>query len=322
MKKIITLAISFLMTFANAQVQYCYNFNDGTANNSCGTTNNGTYIGPWAGLGTDRFGNANYAYYCGASASGGVNCGDISILNSDTSFTIAGWVQMITASNPNSNRYIFSKGGLALYLPQLSNYMTLTIGGQTYSGSTLGIAANYYNNPATNGFRFFAVTRQGSDLKVYTANDVYPLTYTGAAPSSSGSNFTIGYNTDMKADDILITNVAFSDTQIDSLKNLPNPFTPTPTPFAHVGYSFDKSDARNDLGTNNWGVINGATLTTDRFGNANKAFTFNGSTNQSINFGDVELLNNTDEYSISMWFSQDQLNVTAAGIWNKSKILA
>jgi hypothetical protein len=129
---------------------YCYKFDDGTPNNSCGTTNNGTYIGPWAGLGNDRFGNVNTAYYCGASASGGVECGDIDILNQAEDFTIAGWAQLMTSSNPNTNRYIFSKGPFALYLPTSSNAMVLSVNGITYNvNNGFGPAGNLFS-PANN----------------------------------------------------------------------------------------------------------------------------------------------------------------------------
>jgi Concanavalin A-like lectin/glucanases superfamily/Secretion system C-terminal sorting domain len=212
---------------------FCYDFNNGTPNNGCGATNNGTYIGVWAGLGSDRFGNANKAYYCGASASGGVNCGDISLLNDDNDFTVAGWAQLVTTSNPNSNRYIFNKGGLALYLQQLTNKMVLTIGGQTFTtpGFSL-LGTDFSGSAAANGFVFFALTRKGSNLKLITKKQGavnggvnIPMNYTGGAPSSAGSNFTIGLNSDMKADDIWIVNRNLSPVQLDSLYNLSNPCT-------------------------------------------------------------------------------------------------
>ncbi len=93
----------------------------------------------------------------------------------------------------------------------------------------------------------------------------------------------------------------------------------TPPPALRVAYSFNSGNANNDLGTNNNGTVTGATLTTDRFGNPNKAYAFNGGTTQNINVGDVTALNNTPAYSISMWFSQANPNATAGGLWNKSK---
>jgi hypothetical protein len=44
------------------------------------------------------------------------------------------------------------------------------------------------------------------------------------------------------------------------------------------------------------GIVNGATLTTDRFGNANKAYSFNGSSN-SITVNDANSLDLIDNFS-------------------------
>ena len=61
-------------------------------------------------------------------------------------------------------------------------------------------------------------------------------------------------------------------------------------------------NANDESGNANNGTVNGATLTTDRFGNANSAYSFNGSTDyinitnyQSFNFG-------INSFSISSWF--------------------
>src|SRR6185369_7798425 len=43
-----------------------------------------------------------------------------------------------------------------------------------------------------------------------------------------------------------------------------------------ASYSFS-GNARDESGNGNDGVVHGATLTTDRFGNSNSAYTFNGS---------------------------------------------
>lgn len=213
---------------------YCYKFDDGSPNNSCGTTNNGTYIGPWAGLGNDHFGNVNTAYYCGASASGGVDCGDIDIFNENDDFTIAGWVQLLTTFNPNSNRYIFSKGGLALFVPANTSRIQLNVGSQIFNVSNgfgpLSEIFGYQPSATNNHFGFFAITRENNIIKVYMPDgNTRLLNYTGVAPSSTGTNFVIGLNTDMKADDIFIINRALTDTQMDSLRNLPNSVCAAPT---------------------------------------------------------------------------------------------
>ena len=59
----------------------------------------------------------------------------------------------------------------------------------------------------------------------------------------------------------------------------------------------------NDLSGNNLnGTVNGATLTTDRFGNPNAAYSYNG-TSDYINMGNPSLLNITGSISISYWIN-------------------
>jgi hypothetical protein len=65
-------------------------------------------------------------------------------------------------------------------------------------------------------------------------------------------------------------------------------------------YSFNNGNANDDVG-NNHGVVYGATLTTDRFGNPDKAYSFNG-INNYITFGDsseFQFANNT--FTLSFW---------------------
>ncbi len=65
-------------------------------------------------------------------------------------------------------------------------------------------------------------------------------------------------------------------------------------------YSFNNGNANDEVGSNN-GTVNGATLTADRFGNANMAYSFNG-TNNYIDFGDKpEFQFGANDFSISLW---------------------
>ncbi len=79
-------------------------------------------------------------------------------------------------------------------------------------------------------------------------------------------------------------------------------------------YSFNSGNANDEAGTNN-GTVNGATLTADRFGNANKAYSFNGSAYIDCGNG-TAIQNLTTGYSISAWFKRsaiaNQFEVIAA----------
>jgi hypothetical protein len=76
----------------------------------------------------------------------------------------------------------------------------------------------------------------------------------------------------------------------------------------------------NDLsGNNNNGTVNGATLTADRYGNANKAYNFNGINNY------IEAPSNTGlqlsaAYSIGLWFKSNIFNAGQYGYTLISKI--
>ncbi len=67
----------------------------------------------------------------------------------------------------------------------------------------------------------------------------------------------------------------------------------------------------NDESTNdNHGQVNGANLTTDRFGNANKSYSF--STNQDITIPN-SIAKNTFHLTISLWYSVDSISTGSAG---------
>jgi hypothetical protein len=67
-------------------------------------------------------------------------------------------------------------------------------------------------------------------------------------------------------------------------------------------YSFNNGTADDEVGTNN-GTISGASLTTDRFGNANAAFSFDG-IDDHINLGDAtEFQMGANDFTISIWLN-------------------
>jgi hypothetical protein len=69
-----------------------------------------------------------------------------------------------------------------------------------------------------------------------------------------------------------------------------------------VGYWPFSGNANDISGNANNGTNNGATLTTDRFGNANSAYSFNGSSN-FISVPDSNSLDLINDFSISSWFN-------------------
>ena len=69
-----------------------------------------------------------------------------------------------------------------------------------------------------------------------------------------------------------------------------------------VAYYPFNGNANDESGNGNHGVVNGATLTNDRFGTSNNAFDFDGISN-NIKIGKNISLN-SDYLSISIWFKK------------------
>jgi hypothetical protein len=67
-----------------------------------------------------------------------------------------------------------------------------------------------------------------------------------------------------------------------------------------VAYYPFNGNANDESGNGNNGTVNGATLTTDRFGNANRAYSFNGTSNY-ISAGSNSLLENTHQHTVCVW---------------------
>ena len=91
-----------------------------------------------------------------------------------------------------------------------------------------------------------------------------------------------------------------------------------------VGWYPFTGNANDSSGNGNNGTNNGATLTTDRFGNANSAYSFDGSSNYIVVPNAISL--NPSEITINFWFKPysdrgaiiDKVNLTDAGSFGYS----
>jgi hypothetical protein len=76
-------------------------------------------------------------------------------------------------------------------------------------------------------------------------------------------------------------------------------------------------NAGDSSGNNNHGTVNAATLTTDRFGNANRAYLFDGKTS-NIYINNPFFDNGWSEYTVAFWFNLSQMsnpnNVNASNV--------
>ena len=68
-----------------------------------------------------------------------------------------------------------------------------------------------------------------------------------------------------------------------------------------VGYWPFNGNANDESGNGNNGTVNGATLTSDRFGVANKAYSFDGIDDW------IEIPSSVTNYTISFWFYSENL---------------
>lgn len=71
-----------------------------------------------------------------------------------------------------------------------------------------------------------------------------------------------------------------------------------------VGYWPFCGNSNDESGNGNHGTVFGATLTSDRFGNLNSAYSFNGFSNK-INFGSSQSLINLSQFTYSVWINRN-----------------
>jgi hypothetical protein len=100
----------------------------------------------------------------------------------------------------------------------------------------------------------------------------------------------------MKKKNLLFTAIAILGFTAITLAQVPS-YVPTN---GLIGYWPFNGNANDESGNNNNGTVNGATLTNDRFGNANKAYAFDG-----VNDKIVSTINNPLQanWSVSFWYS-------------------
>ena len=95
---------------------------------------------------------------------------------------------------------------------------------------------------------------------------------------------------------------------IFGLATITNAQVPSNVPISGlVGWWPFNGNSNDESGNGNDGSVNGASLTTDRSGNANKAYSFNG-VNNSIEVSHQPIFNMGNNYTISAWFNLIDFN--------------
>ena len=311
MKKTLLMAITALITgFAQAQVTNGlvakYSFNNGNVNDEVGT-NHGTVNG--ASLTTDRFGNPNRAYNF-------INGDNITLPNSTVlksqNMTVSLWVKVdsFCTSNVGTN-YIYSivNSTTAAY------FATLCLSVYTSDSRFLSVSQNgpsqsivgFSNNATNMNWQHYVIAIDNDSMRMYIGGQKQYSMYKGFALNYTSDLIYIGQsgnttypgNLNGSVDDIRVYNRVLNDAEVNDLFNEPNPVVNLNAGLV-AKYSFNGGNANDEIGSNN-GTVTGASLTTDRFGNANKAYAFDG-INDKIDFGDATAFRmGNNNFTISLW---------------------
>jgi hypothetical protein len=326
MKKLLSICVLVLCTTIYAQVPsylptnglvgyWPFNTN---ANDASGNGNNGIVTG--ATLAADRMGNSNSAYHLD-----GVN-DFITIPDSPSlrlnNATISSWISYSSASK----MMLMVKHNLldaynANYAFEINEYTALKgprILGMYDNGNCNSYNwTNYHSNTdiGDNQWHHLVGTFGPDFLKIYIDGNFIgqiatPNTVMNAC---AGSDFLIGRGWNGypnwysgKLDDLAIWNRVLTATEITNLYNEVPSYSDTCNAVSGsltqglVGYWPFCGNANDDSGHGNNGTVNGATLTTDRFGNSNSAYDFDGLTS-SISGTGVNLPQGDTARTVSLW---------------------
>jgi hypothetical protein len=283
---------------------------NGNANDESGNGNNGTVNG--ATLTADRNGNANTAYsFDGVSSfiqMNGINYG------SSSQFSISVWVNLSTSYPGGFPQHYILDNGTSIggaYLNTDIDEVQFCCNSINNSIS-IGTWHNYIGVKNGNLFQVyldgvFLGSQSGCTAQFFNNLPLY------VGKSNVNTEFTNG-----RIDDIGIWNRALTQQEITNLytASTPPPCNPLAANLMNglVGYWPFCGNANDESGNGNNGTVNGATLTADRNGNANSAYSLNGidnwiQTNSSFLHTDMP-------HTISIWWLTSDSTKTNQTLFN------
>ncbi len=300
----------FLSFYAYSQTLVAYYPFNGNPNDQSGYGRNPTYVG--ASPTTDRFGKANSAYEFSGATSGHIEYTASGL--PATNRTISLWFYTLDVSNRPG---LFGYGGNGSCGTTLFMSINLSGSGQyNVQGHCGNNAAGFsYAAAPVNSWYHWVLTINGSTQKIYINGELKSTdnTFSGSTATGGGAELSFGVipytdgqapYTDAnvgylngKMDDIRIYDAAMSDAQVLQLYN--NESTGLVAYYPFNGNSNDESG--NSINPTYIGT--GVTLTADRFGNANKAYYFDGAAGSYIRIP-ADNFPATDR-TISFWFNAD-----------------
>ena len=265
---------SHAQSIYNGLIAY-YPFN-GNVNDESGNGNSGTVYG--ATLASDRFGNTNSAYYFNGT-SDYIEVPHSESLNFQNELTLAVWVKSDEPINPET--YVIAKGDeVPFSLRVKTGFYDFVIGNNRLSS----IVSPTSTTPREDVWHFIVGTYDGTIAKIYIDgiledSDLYSQNMLsnnnqmqfGHRPSSRNSSIVYYKGA---IDDIRIYDRALSIEEILELYNEGESGLVAYYPFF--------GNANDESGNGNNGTVYGATLTSDRFGNSNSAYDFDGDNDQIV----------------------------------------
>jgi hypothetical protein len=283
---------------------------DGNTKDSSSYRNHGSNYG--AVLTTDRKGQANKAYSFNGSSN---YVGIANSANISAPCAMSAWVKLTSRSSVGSP--ILGGSGYTSFRAEQyqSDMVGITASGDyvfTSPGYTVPLnawthlvavinsssLATLYVNGALSG------TASGSNMACYKASIGKLLSFSDALPGS--------------LDDVRIYNRVLSQTEITTLYQEYNPgIVVSDLQKGLVGNWRMDGNVKDSSSYVNHGTNNGAVLAPDRKGQANKSYTFDGSS--SIDAGDINALDGISQMSISAWVNLN--NITQSNKYVVSKAL-
>ncbi|MBC7696225.1 MAG: LamG domain-containing protein [Burkholderiales bacterium] len=329
--KLLLLSALTLGVFAMAQIPTTglvahYSFS-GNANDQSGNSNNGTVNG--ATLTTDRFGNTNSAYFFNGT-SGYIDVPHSSSLTfTANAISVSFWAKISSVPSSGYNGLILSKQSGSGATQQGFNVFDNT--GQTVGLNVSNGGGNFGGSNNTlvslNQYHHFTYTfNNGTAISYLDGVLTSSLTGQTASLGANTMNLLIGkanwtninaLNFNGVIDEIEIYNRAITFTEVGQIftASCSNPNITT-----GLVAQFDFTGNANDLSINgNNGIINGATLVSDRFGNANSAFYYDG-INNYIEIPNISAYNN-QLYTISYWTKFSTTATPGSGGFNVNPAL-
>jgi hypothetical protein len=281
---------------------------NGNANDESGNGNNGTVNGPT--LTSDRFGNANSAYSFNGNTID-INSGSQFEITQTSQLTVNFWYYTTSTASP-----VHFLGKRSTTVGNLNWQFAYNIGsgeGIVFNGALGGCSTG--SQITTGQWEMLTGVYSNGNWTVYR-NGSYVTTATANVQNDLGNILKIGNSGSAqpfygKLDDISIYNRVLTPTEITQLftdqtstVQAPCPTLATNLQTGLVGYWPFCGNANDESGNGNNGTVNGATLTTDRFGNANSAYNFNSNSYIRVPFSSsINSIQNG--FTMSAWVLMD-----------------